>query len=54
MVLTMMSKKSGQAMIEFITIAGMLLAVIAILAVFLYTFKERGGRVVSLVASDYP
>ena len=48
------SNKHGQAMIEYVIIAGMLLAAVAILAVFLYTFKEHSGRVLDLVASEYP
>ena len=46
--------KSGQAMTEYVIVAGMLTAAVAILAVFLYTFKEYGGRVLDLVSSDYP
>lgn len=44
----------GQAMVEYMIIAGMLIAAVAILAVFLYTFKEHGGRVLDLAASEYP
>ena len=44
----------GQAMIETITIAAMLVAGVTILAVFLYTFREYGGRVLDLAASEYP
>ncbi len=47
-------KKAGQVMIESVIIAGMLIASIAIFAVFLYTFKEYGGRILDLVASEYP
>jgi len=46
--------KAGQAMTEYVIVAGMLTAAVAILAVFLYTFKEYGGRVLDLVSSDYP
>ena len=45
---------SGQAMTEYVIVAGMLTAAVAILAVFLYTFKEYGGRVLDLVCADYP
>lgn len=41
-------------MVEYIIVAGMLIATVAILAVFLYTFKEYGGRVLDLVSSEYP
>jgi len=44
----------GQAMVEYLITAGMLIVAVAILAVFLYTFKEHGGRVLDLVASEYP
>jgi len=47
-------ERGGQAMIEYVVIAGMMIAAVAILAVFLYTFKEQGGRVLGLVASEYP
>jgi len=41
-------------MIEFVVIAAMLIGSIAIMAVFLYTFRQAGERVLSLVASEYP
>jgi len=41
-------------MIEYVVTTGMLIAAVAIFAVFLYTFKEHGGRVLDLVASEYP
>ena len=47
-------KRSGQAMIEYVIVAAMLMSTIAILAVFLYSFREFGGRVLNLVASEYP
>ena len=34
--------KNGQAMIEYLVLTVMLLASIAILSVFLYTFREQG------------
>jgi hypothetical protein len=46
--------RSGQAMLEYMIVAGMLLAVVAILAVFLYAFREHSGRVLDLVAYEYP
>ena len=45
---------SGQAMLEYVIVAGMLLATVGIMAVFLYSFKEQGGRVLDLAASEYP
>jgi len=46
--------RAGQVMIEFVVIAAMLIGSIAIMAVFLYTFRQAGERVLSLVASEYP
>lgn len=48
------SGTAGQAMIEYVITAGMLMAAVVILALLLYTFKEYGGRVLDLVASEYP
>lgn len=47
-------RRGGQAMVEYAMVAGMLTASVLILAVFLYTFKEYGGRVLDLVSSEYP
>jgi len=41
-------------MVEYIIVAGVLVASIAVLSVFLYTFREQSGRVLDLVAWDYP
>ncbi len=41
-------------MIEYLVVAVMLMASTAILTVFLYSFREFGGRVLDLVASEYP
>ena len=49
-----LSRKRGQTMIEYVAIAAMLLGMVAILAVFLYTFREQGDRVLELVGYDYP
>jgi hypothetical protein len=46
--------QSGQAMTEYLITAGVLLASVAILALFLYTFKEHSGRVLELASSEYP
>lgn len=35
-------------------VAGMLLAVVGVLAVFLYALRQHSNRVLNLVASDYP
>jgi len=44
----------GQAMTEYVVIAGLLMASLGILTVFFATFKEYGGRVLALVSSEYP
>ena len=41
-------------MVEYVIVAGILVTTVAIMAVFLYTFKQFGGRVLDLVASEYP
>jgi len=41
-------------MVEFMVVAGMVMASLAILWVFLDTFKDYGTRVLNLVASEYP
>ncbi len=41
-------------MLEYLFVVGVFISIIAILAVFLYTFKEHSDRVINLVASDYP
>ena len=46
--------RSGQAMTEYVLTAGILLATVAMLALFLYTFKEHSGRVLELAGSEYP
>jgi hypothetical protein len=46
--------RHGQVMIEYAMVAGILLACVAVLAIFLYTFREYGDRVINLVASEYP
>lgn len=46
--------KRGQAMVEYVFVAVMLIATVAIMAILLYTFKEHSGRVIGLVASEYP
>jgi len=46
--------RRGQATLEYIVTAGIILAMVGILALFLYTFKEYGGRILDLIASEYP
>lgn len=47
-------RRSGQAMVEFVVMAGMVLASLAVLTVLLATFREYGTRVLDLVGSEYP
>ncbi|MBU0714403.1 MAG: hypothetical protein KJ964_03470 [Verrucomicrobia bacterium] len=44
----------GQAMAEYVIIVGLLMAALGILTFFFVTFKEYGGRILALVASEYP
>ncbi len=45
---------SGQAVVEYAVAASILTATVLILAIFLYTFREYGNRVLDLVSADYP
>jgi len=54
MVLSKASSRRGQAMTEFMIVAGSLLAGLAILLLFKETVMEYGGRVLNLVGSEYP
>ena len=44
----------GQAMAEYVIIAGLLMASLGILTVFFVTFKEYSVRILALVSSEYP
>ncbi len=46
--------RRGQTLTEYAVAMGVLMGVIAMAALFLYTFKEYGGRILDLVASEYP
>jgi hypothetical protein len=46
--------RAGQAMMEYVVLTGLLLGVLVVLAVFLYAFKEFGGRILDLIAYEYP
>lgn len=46
--------RDGQTVVEYMILAVMLLFCITIMAVFLFTFREYGSRVLDLVASDFP
>ena len=46
--------RRGQTLTEYAIAAGVLLGVVMVASLFLYTFKEYGGRILDLVASEYP
>ena len=46
--------KRGQVIVEYVVIAGLLLASLAILSLFLNTFQEYSYRILEMVGSDYP
>jgi hypothetical protein len=46
--------KRGQATTEATVVAVMLTAMVAMLALLLYIFKEYGVRIIDLVSSEYP
>jgi hypothetical protein len=48
------SSKRGQAMVEYVIMAGMMVAMVSIMAVLLYALKEHNVRVLDLVSSEYP
>lgn len=41
-------------MVEFVVVAGMMMAMVAILMVFWSVFQEYGARILDLVGSEYP
>jgi hypothetical protein len=41
-------------MVEYLIVAATLILAVAVLAVFLFSFRENSSRVLDLVASDYP
>lgn len=46
--------KRGQTMAEYAIATGVMLGIVVVAALFLFTFKEYGGRILDLVASEYP
>lgn len=47
-------RSTGQAIVEFVVVMGILLATLAMVALFLEVQREHGDRVLRLVASEYP
>ena len=46
--------KAGQAMIEYLVIAVMLLSALGFGAYMLYALRSQSSRVIELAASEYP
>jgi len=49
-----MRGSDGQTMVEYVVVTAVLMASVAILAVFLYAFREHGNRFLELLGYDYP
>lgn|GEM_PF-1957887 len=48
------SRKTGQTMVEYLIMVAMIIASLAVLVVFLITFREYGGRILNLAGCEYP
>lgn len=48
------NRRAGQVVLEYVVVAGITLTLIVMLALLLYVFKEYGGRILDLLASEYP
>ena len=48
------TNRSGQAMVEYVFTALILISIVAVLSVFLYSYKEHTSRVMDLASSEYP
>jgi hypothetical protein len=46
--------QAGQATVEYAIVAGVLVAVVAIMGLLLTTFGDYGERILEMIASDYP
>jgi len=46
--------RSGQAMVEYVVVFVAMLAVVTVLALFLYAVRQQSNRTLDLVASEYP
>lgn len=46
--------RRGQAMLEYVLVAGVLLAAVAVCALLLYALRQQSARVLDLAASEYP
>lgn len=48
------SARAGQAAVEYLVVFVAMLAVVTILALFLYAVRQQSNRTLDLVASEYP
>jgi len=48
------NRRSGQAMLEYVVVFAAMLAVVSVLALFLYAVRQQSNRTLDLVASEYP
>lgn len=46
--------RAGQAMLEYVVVFAAMLAVVTIMALFLYSVRQQSNRALDLVASEYP
>lgn len=44
----------GQAIVEYVIVAGIMVAMLSVLTLFMETFREYSARILELVSSDYP
>ena len=47
-------RKAGQATVEYAIVAGVLVALVAVMSLLLATFGDYGERILEMIASDYP
>lgn len=46
--------RRGQVLVEYVVTVGVIIALMSGAALLLYVLKENGGRILDLVASEYP
>jgi len=47
-------RRRGQALVEYAITVGVIIALMSCASLLLYVLKENGGRILDLVASEYP
>lgn len=45
-------RRAGQSLVEFVVVAAMMVLLLAMVSLFLYTFRSFGGRVLSLLGME--